>query len=228
MYRRYIKRLLDIIAAIALLPFLALACAILAPCIYLEDKGPVFYKASRLGKNGKIFQMYKFRSMKVNAPDLRYEDGSTYNAEEDPRVTKIGRWMRWTSADELPQILNILKGDMSFIGPRPDLPDILKCYDGKEKKKLKVAPGLTGYSQALHRNQIGMHEKFQEDVYYVEHLSFLLDCRILFWTVQAVLRHKGIYRAEEKRAVHIKGNEKLGGNQNDGEGSPMGETKPRC
>lgn len=196
MYRRYIKRLLDIIAAIALLPFLALACVILAPCIYLEDKGSVFYKAPRLGKNGKIFQMYKFRSMKVNAPDLRNEDGTTYNAEDDPRVTEIGHFLRKSSLDELPQILNVLKGDMSLIGPRPDLPDALELYHAGEEKKLNVRPGITGYSQALHRNLVDLHERFAEDRYYVENMSFFLDLKILGWTFKRVLLQKGVYRDE--------------------------------
>ena len=118
MYRKFVKRSIDIVFGLIGLPFFCLFFIVLAPIIYLTDRGPVFYSAQRLGKNGKTFKMYKFRSMKVNAPDIRNADGSTYNGPNDPRVTKIGRIMRKTSLDETPQILNVLKGDMSFVGPR--------------------------------------------------------------------------------------------------------------
>lgn len=111
-----------------------LICGIL---IKIEDRGPIFYFGKRLGKNGRIFKMYKLRSMKVNAPDLRNSDGSTYNSDDDPRLTKMGKILRKTSLDELPQIINVLKGDMSFVGPRPDLPEHINFYEGDELKKLE-------------------------------------------------------------------------------------------
>ena len=117
MYRNYVKRLFDLAFAIVLLPVWALILVIVGPMIYFEDRGPVFYNAPRLGRNGKVFIMYKFRSMKVNSPDLRNADGSTFNAKDDPRLTRIGRFLRETSIDETPQILNVIKGDMSLIGP---------------------------------------------------------------------------------------------------------------
>ena len=120
-YKHFFKRVLDIVLGLIALPFVLIVFIVFAPMIYLEDKGPVFYNAPRVGKNGKPFVMYKFRSMYVNAPDLKMEDGSTYNGADDPRMTKIGAFMRKTSLDEFPQFLNVLKGDMSIIGPRPDL-----------------------------------------------------------------------------------------------------------
>lgn len=201
MYKRFVKRLLDIIFGLIGLPFFFLIFAVLAPIIHLTDKGPVFYNAPRLGKDKKIFKMYKFRSMKVNAPDLRNEDGSTYNGDDDPRVTRIGQLMRKTSLDETPQLLNILKGDMSLIGPRPDLPDALEIYRQGEERKLSVLPGITGYSQAHHRNSIDLHDRFAEDVYYADHVSFPLDAKIFFQTIKTVVLRKGIYRDEDGRQI---------------------------
>lgn len=201
MYRLFVKRMLDILFSLIGLPFFCVFFVVLAPIIYFSDKDPVFYNAPRLGKDKKLFNMYKFRSMKVNAPDLRNEDGSTYNGADDPRVTRIGRFMRKTSLDELPQIVNVLKGDMSFIGPRPDLPDALEIYRDGEERKLSVLPGITGYSQAYHRNLIDLHDRFAEDVYYAEHVSFLLDVKILIQSVKTVLLQKGVYRDEDGKQI---------------------------
>ena len=154
MYRIFLKRFLDIIFSIVIMPFFLIVLLIIGPIIFLEDKGKIFYNAARLGKNGKVFKMYKFRSMKEKSKDIRNEDGSTYNGEDDPRVTKIGKILRKTSIDELPQIINVLKGDMSFIGPRPDLPEHMKMYKRKQKRKLEVRPGITGYNQAYYRNSV--------------------------------------------------------------------------
>ena len=137
MYRKFFKRTFDVALAIIVLPFWLIILIVIGPMIYLQDKGPIFYNAPRLGKGGKIFTMYKFRSMKTNAPDLRNEDGSTFNAEDDPRLTKIGKFIRQTSLDETPQLINIIKGDMSIIGPRPDLPEHNWLYEGNEAKKLE-------------------------------------------------------------------------------------------
>ena len=195
MYRKYIKRLLSILFSIIGLPFFAVIYIFVAPLIVREDKGPVFYNAPRLGKNGKIFKMYKFRSMKVNAPDLRNEDGTTYNAEDDPRVTKIGKVLRKTSLDETPQLLNVLKGDMAFIGPRPDLPGSENTtYRQGDIVKLSVRPGITGYSQAYYRNSSTLDERFDGDVFYAKHVSFWLDLKVLLKTINTVLTHKNVYR----------------------------------
>ena len=193
MYRHFFKRLIDIVSALILLPLVLLVIFIMTFIIRIDDNGPVFYNAKRMGRNGKPFKMFKLRSMKVNAPDLRNADGSTFNSDHDPRVTRTGRFMRKTSIDEIPQILNVPKGDMSFIGPRPVLANKPYTeYDEIRRKRLTVRPGITGYSQAFFRNSITQDEKFQYDCYYVDHLTFRLDVKILFVTVYSVLRRKNI------------------------------------
>ena len=192
----FFKRVLDIVISLIALPFVLLILLIFAPIIYFTDKGPVFYNADRLGYQGRVFKMYKLRSMKVNSPNLKNADGSTYNGEDDPRVTKIGRLMRKTSIDEFPQFLNVLKGDMSLIGPRAHLCTGYKGYESlteKRKRRLDVRPGITGYSQAYFRNSITSEQKMENDVYYVEHLSFGLDVKIFFQTILAVVGRKNIY-----------------------------------
>lgn len=196
MYRRFIKRIIDIIFSLCALPFVLVEIILLGPIIFLTDKGPIFYNAERLGKDGKTYKMFKLRSMKVNAPDIRNEDGSTFNGDNDPRVTKIGRLMRKTSLDEFPQFLNVLFGHMSLIGPRPTVPmkgfDVNKL-DNVEKKHYTVKPGITGYSQAYYRNSISQDEKFKNDAYYADHVSFGLDVKILLKTIRSVIHRENIY-----------------------------------
>lgn len=194
MYQKVFKRVIDIFLSLIGLPFLLIIFIVFAPLVYLTDKGPVFYNAERIGQYGKLFKMYKFRSMKVNAPDIRLADGSTYNGEDDPRVTKIGKFMRKTSIDELPQILNTLNGTMSFIGPRPDTPKGAHRYPEEEKYFLQVKPGITGYSQAYFRNSVDGKTKAVNDMYYAQHISFLFDVKIFFKTIGTVLLHKGTYK----------------------------------
>lgn len=194
MIYRFFKRFFDIVLSLIALPFVLLVIVVMAPFIYFADKGPVFYNANRVGKNGKIFKMFKLRSMKVNAPDIRNADGSTYNGANDPRVTKVGRFMRKTSIDEFPQFLNVLKGDMSLIGPRPTL--ATKSYDeltDDQKKRYFVRPGITGYSQAYYRNSATADQKLEHDIYYVENISLWLDVKILFKTIFSVLKRENIY-----------------------------------
>lgn len=210
MYKFFFKRLIDLTLSLIALPFFGIIFVILAPIIFLTDRGSVFYNAPRLGKNGKVFKMYKFRSMRVNAPDIRNKDGSTYNGEDDPRVTWIGRIMRKTSLDEVPQLLNVLNGDMSIIGPRPFVTTHYYGYDKLEpkmKKRLSVRPGITGYSQAYFRNSISQDEKIEKDCYYADHVSFALDIKIFFQTVKSVLMHENIYVSDEIKA-DAKGNNK--------------------
>ncbi|MTD30777.1 sugar transferase [Planomicrobium sp. YIM 101495] len=199
MYKKYIKRLFDFIIALLFMPFLLIVIFIVGTIIKLEDSGPVFYLADRLGKDGSTYRMYKFRSMKVNAPDLRNEDGSTFNSEEDPRLLKSGKVFRKTSIDELPQFINILLGNMSIIGPRPDLPEHILQYTEEEKEKLTVLPGVTGYNQAYFRNSIDWTERKKNDVYYARNLSLLLDLKIFFKTVQTVLFRKNIFNEGEAK-----------------------------
>ena len=195
MYKKFIKRLLDFSLALLTMPFFLILLALLAPLIYFEDKGPVFYNAQRRGMKGKVYKMYKFRSMKVNAPDLRNADGSTFNSANDSRVTKIGRFIRKTSIDELPQLLNVLKGDMSFVGPRPTLVGQKKFeeLDELRQERCSARPGITGYSQAYFRNSISAEEKVDNDVYYARNLSFKLDAKIFFKTIIAVLKRENIF-----------------------------------
>lgn len=196
MYKRFFKRIIDLILAIVALPFWFLILLIIGPIIYFQDKGSIFYNALRLGKNGEIFKMYKFRSMKIDAPDLRNEDGSTFNSEDDPRLTKIGKFIRKTSLDETPQLLNIIKGDMSIIGPRPDLPEHLELYEGNEEHKLDIRPGVTGFNQAYYRNTIPWKERIKNDIYYIDYLSFWLDIKIFVKTAFSVIRRKDIFLEE--------------------------------
>lgn len=198
LYKKYIKRLLDILLSVILLPFVIIVISLFGLLIKLEDRGPIFYCGERLGKDGRIFKMYKLRSMKINAPDLRNPDGSTYNSDNDPRLTRIGRILRKTSLDELPQIFNVLKGDMSFIGPRPDLPEHINYYEGEEVRKLEVLPGITGYNQAYFRNSVEWKQRLKNDIYYVNNISFMLDFKILWKTVFSVLMEKGIYSTNTK------------------------------
>lgn len=193
-YKNIIKRILDLILALIALPFVLIICLVFGILIYVEDKGDIFYIAKRRGLNGSIFGMYKLRSMKMNAPDIRNKDNSTFNSANDPRVTKIGKILRKTSIDELPQVFNILKGDMSWIGPRPitiDRP--LSEYDQKRIDRLKVKPGVTGYAQAYFRNNISQEEKLQLDADYAKEISFILDLKIVFKTIQIVLLQKNVY-----------------------------------
>ena len=203
MYKKIIKRILDIIIGILGFPFFLLALIVFGPIIKMTDNGPVFYNAKRIGKDGKLFKMFKFRTMYVNAPDIRLADGSTYNGKDDPRVTKIGRIMRATSIDELPQILNILNGTMSLIGPRPDPPDWLDKYPEDIRVFLSVRPGLTGYNQAFFRNGADGEEKMKNDAYYAKHISFSLDVRIFFRTIATVLGLGNTYKdlSGEEEAV---------------------------
>lgn len=193
MYEKYIKRLLDIFTSLLLLPILFVAFLIIGLLIKLEDHGPVFYTAERIGKSGRVFRMYKFRSMHVNAPMLLNEDGSTFNSHDDPRLTKIGRIIRETSIDELPQLINVLKGEMSIVGPRPSLASALGTYKEDEIDKLKVRPGITGYTQAYFRNNLSNREKRLKDAWYANNVSFLLDMRIIARTIVTVLRKEGLY-----------------------------------
>lgn len=196
LYKKHIKRLLDILLSLAAMPFLGLFFAVVAPAIKYSDHGPIFYNAPRLGYKGKTFKMFKFRSMAVNAPDIRLVDGSTYNGDDDPRQTRIGRLLRKTSLDEMPQVLNVLLGDMSIVGPRPDLPEHIKQYVGDEFEKLNVRPGMTGYNQAYFRNTIEWKERLKNDVYYARNLGFMLDVKIFLHTVYSVLCWKNVYVAE--------------------------------
>ena len=192
-YPRFVKRALDIAIAIVAMPFLGLLLLIAGPLIRREDGGPIFYNAPRVGKDGKMFTMYKLRSMRVGAPDLVMEDGSTYNGADDPRMTKVGAFLRRTSLDEFPQFINVLNGTMSVVGPRPDLAREVELYRGDEREKLRVKPGITGYAAVYGRNSLPWHDRLALDVYYVRNLSFALDAKVFFRTFSTVFRQEGVY-----------------------------------
>lgn len=193
MYRIFLKRVLDIIISLLSLPFFLVIFIPVAVMIKLEDGGPIFYLGERIGKESKIFKMYKFRSMKMNAEMILNKDGSTFNSKEDTRLIKIGKFIRETSIDELPQILNVLKGDMSLIGPRASLAEALENYKSDEVDKMKVRPGISGYTQAYFRNNLSVREKRLKDAWYAKNISFFLDIKIFFRTILVVLKKEGIY-----------------------------------
>ncbi len=193
-YRKYLKRLLDIFFGIIGFVICSVIFVIIGPIIYFTDRGPILYVAPRLGKDGKIFKMFKFRSMKINAPDIRNSDGSTFNSEDDPRVTTIGKFIRKTSLDEFPQFINVLIGDMSLIGPRPDLCDAVNLYRKQDLKKLTVKPGITGYNQAYCRNSSNMNTRFDNDVFYAENISLKLDYQIFIKTILTIILRENLFR----------------------------------
>lgn len=192
-YQVGIKRAFDIVLCSIALPFLLVILIPVAVAIKIEDHGPIFYRSGRLGVRFREFGMLKFRSMKVDAPDLRNDDGSTFNSEKDPRVTKVGHFLRETSIDEIPQIFNVLKGDMSIIGPRPGDVESKDTYAEDERDKLLIRPGITGYTQAYYRNNLGVREKRLYDAWYAHNVSLMLDIKIFFKTITTVLKRKNIY-----------------------------------
>ena len=192
MYIHFFKRIIDLLFALIALPFVLFIVIIVAPFIWFDDHGPIFYAGKRIGLRGKPFGMLKFRSMKVNAPDIRLEDGSTYNGDDDPRVTKVGRFLRKTSLDEIPQFINVLTGEMSLIGIRPDPLDWLEKYNEHAKVILAV-------KQAYFRNSVDGLVKLKNDVYYAEHISFWLDVKIFFKTIKTVLFRENINIDENRK-----------------------------
>ncbi len=174
-----------LISAVALL-ILALPMLIIALLIKCTSKGPIIFKQERLGRKGKVFKIYKFRSMKVGAERT---GSGVYSGKGDPRVTKIGKFIRATSLDELPQLFNILKGDMSIIGPRPPLtyhPWPIENYSEEQRKMFAVRPGMTGWAQINGRKEVEWNKRIELNVWYVEHLSFWLDVKIVFKTLGKV------------------------------------------
>lgn len=192
-YQNTVKRVFDIVGSIIAVPFVLLLMIPIAIAIRIEDGGPVFYRSRRLGKNFEEFGMLKFRSMKMNVPDWRNDDGSTFNSKDDPRVTKVGRFLRETSLDEIPQVFNIIAGQMSIVGPRPGDVESKNTYEVDEKDKMLVRPGLTGYCQAYFRNAASVREKRLYDAIYSHVVNFKLDVRIILRTMATVLKKENLY-----------------------------------
>lgn len=193
MYKLFFKRVLDIILSILALLLIGWLLLLIAIWLYITNKGTgAFFTQDRPGKDGKIFKVIKFKSM----TDDRDVDGNLLPGEQ--RITKIGRFIRKTSIDELPQLVNVFKGDMSFVGPRPLMPRYLALYSPEQARRHEVRPGITGWAQVNGRNSITWTEKFKMDVWYVDHCSLWLDIRILWKTVVNVLARKGIDSGEGK------------------------------
>lgn len=200
----FTKRTIDILGAISGL-IITLPFFVLISLLYLigESRGPLFFKQKRYGKNGKIFYIYKFRSMVVNADEklkankvlyVKYlQNNYKLEQHEDPRITSLGRFLRSTSLDELPQLINVLKGNMSLVGPRPIVEEELKEYRNKRDDFLSVKPGVTGYWQVSGRSDVGYPERVDLELYYVYNKSLYLDLKILFQTFIIVILRKGAY-----------------------------------
>lgn len=180
--------MLDILGSLSALVCLTIPFLIIVLVILLESKGAPFYRQARVGKHGRVFKIFKFRSMVNHADQI----GPYYTSENDSRITKVGSFLRKTSLDELPQLLNVLLGDMSLIGPRPDvLAQKSLCTESEWQKRCELLPGISGLAQVRNRHFSTTKARLHYDLFYVEHVSFCLDMKIIWWTVKTVL--KGSY-----------------------------------
>lgn len=198
---KHIKRIMDLLTAVLLAMVLSPLMLLSAILIAANRDGPVLFKQKRPGKNGKIFTVYKFRTMSTKLCDKNGRKLSDFE-----RMTKIGRILRKTSVDELPQLFNIIKGDMSFIGPRPLLIEYLDLYSPEQMRRHDVLPGISGWAQVNGRNTLTWDEKFSYDIYYVDHYGFLMDMKIFFKTIQNVIRQDGINSGKENTMEKFSGN----------------------
>jgi exopolysaccharide biosynthesis polyprenyl glycosylphosphotransferase len=199
-YQRLLKRGFDLVLTFFLLPVSLVIMGIIALAIKLEGPGVVIFRQKRVGENGRLFDMFKFRTMVPDAENLRHTVETTdsegqliHKSDLDPRVTRVGRILRKTSMDELPQLLNILRGEMSLVGPRPELPYLVERYEPWQRKRFAVPQGITGWWQINGRSDKPMHLNTEDDLYYVQNYSLLLDIQILFKTILVVLRGKGAF-----------------------------------
>lgn len=189
-YKNGLKRVIDCAIAVPALLVAAIPMALIAIAVKLDSPGPVIFRQQRLGRGGKTFDMLKFRSMCLNA---EHTGSGVYSEKGDKRVTRVGRFLRATSLDELPQLINILRGDMSLIGPRPPLtyhPWPLEEYSPEQRRMFEVRPGITGWAQINGRKAVEWHRRIELNVWYVDHVSFLLDVKIFFLTIMKVLRNE--------------------------------------
>ncbi len=199
-YRRYVKRPLDLLCSLVGLLLLSPVFLILALLVRLDSSGPIFFRQTRVGKDGREFEFYKFRSMVQDAEQMKNKlmhlnelEGPVFKITDDPRITPIGTFLRRTSLDELPQLFNVLRGDMSLVGPRPPLPAEVANYESWQRQKLTVLPGITCLWQISGRNHIGFTEWMRLDIEYIRRQSFGVDLKILARTLPAVLLRKGAY-----------------------------------
>lgn len=200
MYRSFLKRLIDFSLVFCALVICCPVLFIIALWLHFANKGAgVFFLQNRPGRDGKVFKVIKFKTM----TDERDSKGCLLPDEQ--RLTKVGKFVRSTSIDELPQLINVLKGDMALIGPRPLLPQYLPLYSKKQARRHEVRPGITGWAQVNGRNAISWTKKFELDVWYVDHCSFLLDLKIIFLTIKKVLYREGISKEGEATTVPFDG-----------------------
>ncbi len=193
----FLKYLLDLVLALVLVLPLSTLIAVLGVVLYLDSPGPVFFRQLRPGRHGKLFGLYKLRTMTPGdhtATTPRNSDGSLALTTQLDGYTRFGRVLRRLSLDELPQIYNIIKGEMSFIGPRPDLPEHLAMYTPEERLKLAVRPGLTGLAQVMGRNELPWKERLQLDIQYVKQYSLAVDLKIFLLTLVRLISGRGVYQ----------------------------------
>jgi exopolysaccharide biosynthesis polyprenyl glycosylphosphotransferase len=198
--QRFIKRLFDLIVSTLALLLLWPLMLIIAALIKLDSPGPAIFRQQRVGENGELFCMYKFRSMVINAEQMRdqvieeTENGQIiHKKRDDPRITRMGRWLRRTSLDELPQLLNVLKGEMSLVGPRPEMPWLVDLYEPWQRKRFAAPPGITGWWQVNGRSNEPMHLHTEDDLYYIQNYSLLLDLQIIWRTIATVVKGEGAF-----------------------------------
>lgn len=195
-----VKRVFDLILALFLSPFLLVIMALVSMVLKIEGKGPVLFVQERVGQNGRLFKMYKFRTMVIGA-DLKFAgigdvdevDIMRHKFPDDPRITKVGKFLRKSSLDELPQLFNVFLGNMSFVGPRPELPWVVAGYEKWQHKRFSISPGITGWWQIMGRSDRPMHLHTEDDLYYIRNYSILLDIRILLTTIGKVVKGEGAY-----------------------------------
>ena len=195
---QFFKRLFDLTCSVLLLVALSPLVILIAMAVKITSPGEVFYRQQRLGRNGEIFWMYKFRSMIPNAVNI---GSGMFLEKDDPRITPVGKLLRKTSLDELPQLLNIIRGEMSLVGPRPAPLHHLDKYDAGQRRRLAVKPGITGWAQVRGRLALYWPERIQLDIWYVENYSFWLDLRILAETIPVVFSRRGGTAQEDRKEV---------------------------
>lgn len=219
MYRKYVKRIIDIILSIIILILISPLLLIAAIAVKLESPGPVFFLQERVGKDGKPFYIYKFRTMVVDAE----KKGLGYEVlAGDERITKVGAFLRRWSIDEFPQLINVLKGEMSLVGPRPTLKYQVDQYDDFQRRRLEVLPGMTGLATVRGRNLLSWNERIEYDVWYVDHCSLLLDLQIILDTFGTILRGTGVYApTTDLFKIRPSGKEKA---KHESHGTQQGET----
>jgi exopolysaccharide biosynthesis polyprenyl glycosylphosphotransferase len=194
----FCKRIIDLLVALMLLVILSPVMIVAALAIKLSSPGEIIFKQQRLGLHGKVFYMYKFRSMVSNAENI---GSGMFLEKDDPRITGVGKFLRKTSIDELPQLLNVLRGEMSLVGPRPAPLYHLGMYDERQLRRLEVKPGMTGWAQINGRVALYWPERIELDVWYVEHMGLWLDLKILLLTLPAVIGGSGVVPQEDRRRV---------------------------